>query len=241
MKRISNVSSEWLRLVTESLVSSGHEVCPAIATIRCGSKDGSLDDSFRADLDELLGSCSYATTGTVASTIFPHFLWNPNRSRKELTERYFRILPTIRKSNPRGVYFERLISYPGLKNTRGFDQLDHIISTYKNGNHRRSALQASLVVPENDLDTNAPVLGFPCLHQVSFLPNSKTRKMTVVAYYPMQYLLERAYGNYLGLIRLGKFMAHEMGFECDRLICVAGIGKLEGNVTAVKALLAKYS
>lgn len=241
MRHINRLSSEWLRLVSVALNSRGREVCPAVATVQCASDDDYGDDALRQDLDQLLDDCSFAKTDTVASTIFPHFLWNPNSPRERLRERYFKILPRIRKQNPRGTYFERLVSYPGTKDKRGFNQLDHIIATYKGGNHRRSALQASLVVPERDLDTNAPVLGFPCLHQVGFLPNSKTKKLVVVAYYPMQYLLERAYGNYLGLIRLGKFVAAEMEFECDKLICMAGVAKLEGHVPAVKKLLTKYS
>jgi hypothetical protein len=48
----------------------------------------------------------------------------------------------------------------------------------------------------------------------------------------MQYMFRRAYGNYLGLVRLGRFMAHEMGFHCDRVICVASVGKVERHESA---------
>ncbi len=39
--------------------------------------------------------------------------------------------------------------------------------------------------------------------------------------YVTQYMFQRAYGNYLGLSRLGRFMAHEMGLRLDRIICIA--------------------
>ena len=135
--------------------------------------------------------------------------------------------------NKRGVYFERLISYPGLKEQRGFNQLDHIITTYDHGNHRRSALQGSIVDPVRDLNNDSPVLGFPCMNQVGFLPDPVNKKLTVTAYYPMQYLFRRAYGNYVGLVRLGRFMAHEMGFECDKIICVASVGKVEDHACSI--------
>ena len=36
-----------------------------------------------------------------------------------------------------------------------------------------------------------------------------------------QYMFERAYGNYLGLCNLGRFMAHEMGLKLDSMTCIA--------------------
>ena len=34
-------------------------------------------------------------------------------------------------------------------------------------------------------------------------------------------MYERAYGNYLGLCRLGRFMAHEMGLTLSQIVCIA--------------------
>jgi thymidylate synthase len=108
-----------------------------------------------------------------------------------------------------------------------FNQLEYIIETYTvRHNHRRSALQASLVNPFLD-SVHSPRLGFPCLHQVSFVPDAKKRSLEIVAYYPTHYLFQRAYGNYLGLINLGRFMSHEMNFTFEGLTCIAGIGILE--------------
>jgi hypothetical protein len=45
--------------------------------------------------------------------------------------------------------------------------------------------------------------------------------MKVVALYANQLLIEKAYGNYLGLYRLGKFMAGEMGLTLKRVTCIA--------------------
>jgi hypothetical protein len=239
MSSLTALTREWLRLVATATSSAGHEICPAVATITVTPNDDYETDACRQELDCLLTQSEYGSIDTVAGTIFPYFLWNPNASRQQLFERYFQILPRIRKHNRLGVYFERLISYPGDKNQRGFNQLEHIINTYRPG-RRRSALQASIVDPLKDLSTDAPYLGFPCMNHVGFLPNTRTQTLTVVAYYPMQYLYRRAYGNYLGLIRLGTFMGHEMGFTCDKVVCMAGVAKIEENGRELKNLTAKY-
>jgi thymidylate synthase len=148
-----------------------------------------------------------------------------------------KILPKLRKCSPnrRGHYFERLIHYPTEQKASTFvNQLEFIINTYVNRhNHRRSALQASLYNPFVDA-TDAPRLGFPCLQQVAFVPTDG--HLAVVAFYPLHYVFERAYGNYLGLAHLGQFMAHEMGLTLTRVICVAGVAKLEVSPSLVKPL-----
>jgi hypothetical protein len=49
----------------------------------------------------------------------------------------------------------------------------------------------------------------------------------VNALYAAQYMVERAYGNYLGLCRLGQFVAHEMELRLARLTCFTGIAECE--------------
>jgi hypothetical protein len=65
------------------------------------------------------------------------------------------------------------------------------------------------------------------MHQVAFLPNTAAHSLQVVGFYPMQYLYERAYGNYLGLIRLGQFMAKEMNLQLEAMSCVSIVAKME--------------
>ncbi len=56
----------------------------------------------------------------------------------------------------------------------------------------------------------------------------------------MQYLFERAYGNYLGLKRLGDFMAHEMSLTLERVVCIAAVGKLDVRVAEVQPLVSHF-
>ena len=61
--------------------------------------------------------------------------------------------------------------------------------------------------------------------------------MAVNGFYAMQYLFERAYGNYLGLCRLGHFVAHELGLELVQMNCMVGIGKVDVTNSAIKGLI----
>jgi hypothetical protein len=47
----------------------------------------------------------------------------------------------------------------------------------------------------------------------------------VTGVYSTQYLFEKAYGNYLGLYDLGRFMAHELSLELAQLNCIASVAK----------------
>jgi thymidylate synthase len=112
-----------------------------------------------------------------------------------------------------------------LNNTN--NQLEHIISQYKlRPNCRASMFQASIFDPRRD-HTSSAQLGFPCLQHVSFVPDNNERSLSINAFYATQQLFNKAYGNYLGLCRLGNFMAHEMGLDFNQMNCFVGIAKVD--------------
>jgi len=233
-----SISEVWKDGVELAASAINREASPLISTItHLASGRPAEDSNLRASLDRSLVANGKASVETVAGTIFPQSLWDPSKSRQELFNRYRRIYPKIRQhpKNRRGTYFQRLIDYPA-PGPDAFDQLDQVISTYVGGNHRRSALQASTIVPRLDLN-NARQLGFPCMHQVAFLPDSRRQTLRVIGFYPMQYLYERAYGNYLGLIRLGYFMASEMNLELEAVSCVSVVAKAEAPQRIIDAVL----
>lgn len=167
------------------------------------------------------------TSSESAATIFPYRAWlrqnRPSRSdffRWYLTRRLPRVRARNRK-NAYGTYFERMIRFTPNSSC---NQLDNIIARWntrasaQGSRLRRSALQVVVVDPTRDL-TGQALRGFPCLQQVSFSYDD-AGGLSVTAYYPTQYIVDRAYGNYLGLSHLGAFMAHEMGLTLVRLNCV---------------------
>jgi hypothetical protein len=233
----NSISSAWVEAARVAIASPGREAISLVVNIDCDSEGRFEEDiAVRRKLNRLLEEKGLGAVETVARTIFPHGLWNRQRPREILYARYLHILPKLRKcsKNKRGQYFERLIRFPQARRSdQYFNQLEHIIQTYANGNHRRSALQASLVNPFLDAN-NSRQLGFPCLHQVAFLPNPSAGTLRIVAYYPLQYLFERAYGNYLGLLYLGEFMSKEMGFWLEGLTCIAAVGAFEHNAKYIQ-------
>lgn len=232
----SNLSYLWARVFLRSMSVGVGDACPLVATITgFGSEGEAVEDAaIREVLDESLAALK---TGLdcrqVASTIFPASLWNPARPRQELYRRFDRIWPKIERcpGNRRGHYFRRLTE---IVNGRDSGQLDFIINTYRGGNHRRSALQAALLDPSRD-HTNSRQQGFPCLQQVAFTPLNRD-ELCVTGFYGLQYLLKRAYGNYVGLCRLGRFMAHEMGLRLTRVTCVASAAKLDFTKSELRDL-----
>jgi thymidylate synthase len=224
----NNLSVAWAESFLESIKPGVTEIRPLTITIT-GFENGIIPEiiEIRNILDASLSAAGKYTSATTANTIFPISLWNPKRSPQELYDRYNRILPILKRldrHNMYGLYFERLIAYGDIHH----NQLEYIIKTYKSGNHRRSALQASIFDPLKD-QKNQRQRGFPCLQQIAFIPNSELKEMDVHGFYATQYLYERAYGNLLGIARLGYFVAHELEFKLARVHCTASIAKY-GNV-----------
>lgn len=221
-----NLSHAWARAFQESMKPGQSEIIPLVINITgFQNSDPTEDIQIRQLIDEALQDEGEYKCDTVANTIFPNSFWNPTKDRELLYQRYHSSFRGIKKSasqNRYGLYFERLVNY----GTEQKNQLEHIINTYQGGNHRRSALQASIFDPSKD-HTNQPLRGFPCLQHVTFIPDAKNKELTVTGFYAMQYIFRKGYGNYLGLARLGKFIAHELGFKLTGLTCMASIAKLE--------------
>ena len=219
-----NLSIAWAKAF---LATMGHpEISPMTITVT-GLSNESIPEccEIRNTLENSLKEHSFWSCHTVANTIFPKSFWNPQRDANFLFGRYKRCRQQIRKcpSNHNGVYFDRLTAY-GIDYGKPVNQLEYIIKTYKEKrNHRRSALHASVLDPKCD-EKHQRQRGFPCLQQVGFVPVDKNF-LNVVGFYPMEYIYDRGYGNYLGLCRLGQFMALEMGLSLRQMTCFVGVGR----------------
>jgi thymidylate synthase len=223
-----NLSHAWTKAFFKLLSPGISEIQPLLIIIDGFDRNIAKEDSdIREAVDDSLKRNGMASCHTVANTIFPKSLWNPNSDREVLYNRYTNILARLRKypKNKYGLYFERLINI-GPENSK-VNQIEHIINTYLRGNHRRSALLASIINPHED-HTNQRRRGFPCLQQVNF-SRFGNEGLSITGIYTTQHIYERAYGNYLGLCRLGHFIAHEIGLELKQMICFTSNAKL-GNI-----------
>ena len=233
-----NLSVAGARAVQLTAQRGRTEVAPLVVAVTGFDQVGNLEEEprIRAEVDALLAREGMQTVHTVANTIFPTSLWNPAAERRILFDRYRRIVPRLRKASPKnryGIYFERMITGgpPGKEN-----QLDFAITAYLSRKGvRRSVLQVGVFDPHRD-HSAAAQLGFPCLQHLTFAPTDGG--LSVNAFYATQYLVEKAYGNYVGICDLGRFVAHEMQLPLVRVMCVTGIAECEISKSKLSKLLA---
>jgi len=216
----TNLSTAWLKAFAATLASGAGGLAPLVVNVS-GLEEKVVENmDVRRRLDAALKEAGQFDCHTVANTIFPRRLWKRSSSRQDLFDRYRKMLPRIKKrhrANCYGTYFGRMIQF-GRKPPY-VDQLSHILeiaATVK----RPTAYQLNVFDPAQD-HTGQSRRGFPCLQHVSFTPLG-SGKMAVVAVYPAQYMFEKAYGNYLGLYELGRFVADQLKLDLVRLTCVVG-------------------
>jgi thymidylate synthase len=240
----SNMSHAWGRVLLHVLDNSKQNLAPLMVSIT-GFADGlPIEDiAIRQALDTILPTKEKKYSSKVtALTIFPHDAWvrHGKLPVREFSnwylEHFFPRMQARDSHNNRGTYFERMVRFQGSKKGKDgaiglqqTNQLDHIATIWKRdrakgASPRHSALQASIFDPAKD-HTGGKMLGFPCLQQVSFSYDNNDQ-LAVNAYYPTQYIMDRAYGNYLGLCHLGQFMAQDMGLKMVRLNCFIGLPEI---------------
>jgi len=235
--RENSISVAWTQTLSALMTPGVSEIVPLQVLIEiCDDQPVELE-AIRNALDSELRANKLPLIDTIASTIFPVSMWNPALPRKKLFERYLGALPSLKKfpQNRNGLYFERFIAY-GEKQD---NQLDFIIKSRlgENGrspNRRRSMLQAAVLEPGRDI-TNQRQRGFPCLQQVSFAPYGNN-ELAVIGFYATQYIFQKAYGNYLGLYNLGRFVAHELELKLTQVTCFTGIAELGISKAALREL-----
>jgi hypothetical protein len=227
-----NLSHAWAELFLRIIDNPGTKTSTTVISLRCLGKGVCEDSTIRSALDACLTAFNKQQVQTVSNTIFPENLWKLSQgNRQVLFEKYISNLTRIkalnRAKNCRGLYFERLIAFAPEPNGGINNQLEYIISQY-NGNpgFRKSAFQASIFDPRRD-HTKSGQLGFPCLQHLQFVPDNQERTLSVNAFYATQQVFEKAYGNYLGICRLGQFMAHEMNLPLDTVNIVIGVAKVD--------------
>lgn len=221
----TNISEAWVTLLSRITTTSTKEMSPVVLSLT------GFDESnhIREKLNGSLNTRKMASIDTVANTIFPSGISLLSKDRNELYNEYLNVIPRIRKvdkRNRRGTYFERLIAYEVVAGEK-VNQLDMIITSLKSNSKikRRSKLQISIFDPRVD-HTNGPYQSFPCLQHITFY-KTKQGGLVLNSFYAIQYLYERAYGNWLGLINLGKFVARETGLELVRFNCFIGVELLD--------------
>ena len=220
----TNLSIAWYRIMKYIIDHPHKEITPLVLTLTSFEEN----ENVRTTLDSDLESRNLDSVDVVSETIFPKSLYDYyEKDRVKLIDIYLNnVLPRLKKidsRNSEGTYFERLISF----GESGKNQLDIIIDSLSAGAKikRRSKLQASIFDPLRD-HKNGMFQGFPCLQHIT-LYKTKSGGLVLNSFYAVQYLYQRAYGNWLGLINLGNFIAKETNLQLERFNCFIGVEELD--------------
>lgn len=226
-----NISQGWGRVVSKLMEPGINELAPLLLTVSHGGVENIQEEMpIRSALDQLLEEKSLTSVDVVAWTIFPEDYWKLAKGNRELFFREYissfqRVQEFNRRDNRKGSYFQRLIDHKG--GGHGPNQLDFILRQHaERPASRRSMWQATVFDAARDHSRTAQ-LQFPCLQQISFtfLDNGA---VVLNAFYATQQLLKKGYGNYLGLLHLGRFMAGQMGRPFEGISVYIGVAKIDG-------------
>lgn len=242
----SNISRAWAAMLLAVLAAKKHEAKRVLVTLADFDGTPDEDPTLRQLLDRCLAEVtpkSLASVQTVANTIFPEGMWKlAGGDREKFYKTYLRDLPSytsMDRANVRGLYFGRLIAFDMDQRTGKrlpyltekldvpSNQLEFIIKSCRPG-MRRSALQAAIFDPNRDHVRSAR-LGFPCLQHIQFVPDFDAGTLSLNAFYATQLVIEKAYGNLLGLARLGSFVAEATKLSFSEMSVLIGVEKLSGS------------
>lgn len=227
------------------------------------TEPGEEDQTIRQAVDDLLVRRGKPTVATVVNTIFPVHLARICDSPEQLAKRYRDLYPYLRAENPRnrrGTYFGRLVAHPA--DGTSVDQLTRIISRLRDHGSRRNhhsavyevtfdaaddpAIDAELgpgtvsySAPIYQVRSDAMPLGFPCLSHLSF--QHAEGRLHALAQFRSQYLIERAYGNYLALGLLQRYVATAAGLSPGELTVAVGVAHIDSPVGVVKRTLSELT
>lgn len=250
----ATITSAWI-LGTENLHTAGGDAFTSILHVERPAEPSSEESSARALLDDFLVHHRMQDTQTVASTIFPRAV-AIGRTADELYSRYeTRTFPRLRRvhSNAHGTYFYRLIHLETTTNGTVVvrNPLDECIKKIRAELQRRGTLRSAyeLAIYRPAVDASVR-MGFPCLSHISLKVDTPKQQLHLSAVYRNQRYVERAYGNLLGLNRLQRFIAREVGLEAGELVCHAthaeidprvGHGPLTSLLASMRAALSRGS
>jgi hypothetical protein len=175
-----------------------------------------------------------------------------NDAASHLYECYEEILPLLRTvhANRSGTYFSRMITWPG-RVAGGTNQLqlriDGLRSQQRAGRQRNNTLDIDVAadalatpISESNVDFGGAgelgelagvqvyaaddrrTRGFPCLTHIDLTLYDGTLHATAV--YRHQYLVEKAYGNLMGLSAMLRFLCQQSGYAMGELCVHATMG-----------------
>lgn len=176
---------------------------------------------------------------TTRNTIFPASYARRTDGPAELTayyrERYTKTGLLGFPDNKHGTYFGRVVAYPRADGHPPADQLTDTVrklnAELKSGSNKSSRYEINIFNERKDTRSTS----FPCLAHLSV--HMHERKLHMQAIYRNEFLVGRAYGNYLGLGELQAYIAAQVGLPVGELLMTLGHVQLDSTKGPIRAML----
>lgn len=188
---------------------------------------------------------------TTRNTIFPASMAARHPEPADLAARYRSLYDRdgLRgfTQNSKGTYFGRIVAHPrALEDWRDksveearragpVDQLTETVAKLRNELSKRSTKSSCYELNVYNASRDRGRIGFPCLAHVSVHVHEERLHMQAV--YRNEWLVARAYGNFLGLAELQRYAGAAAGIPPGELLMTINHAELDCCVGEVKRLL----
>jgi hypothetical protein len=227
--RAENISRAWLQTVASLSRHSPRAAYHLVVRIANPSAEVR---SVRVLADKLLGDLKLRPIDTVRNTIFPAATAARFPEPSALAEHYRLRYAVYRRFNKRGTYFGRLVALPNGKNDT-IDQLSATVDKLRKQRRMSSRYELNIYLARED---QSIAMGFPCMSSCALHLDGDVVHMS--ATYRNQYIIERGYGNYLGLGELLKYICGATNLRMGELMVIAGHAELDhANKQQITSLL----
>lgn len=245
--RAETLSQAWLRAVAMLHAMPGSKAVHLMLRIADPTQDdldihGSaqrLIDTFNAGKSERSHKPDVLTT---RNTMFPASWASRNPEPAGLATYYRERYARLRQhpGNEYGTYFGRIVAYPrDSKHDDTADQLTELVRKLRQelaGRGPKSSRYEINIFSER-YDTNP--MSFPCMSHLSFHLHDGALHQQAV--YRNEYLIGRAYGNYLGLAQLQGYLAAACGLAVGEFAVTVGHVELDSLRRPTEAMLANLA
>ena len=228
--RASNIGEGWLNLAQYVLLNHG-EARNVVVVI---DDPVSVDDALHGSIQAFCHEQGLLAPKHVAYTLFPQGLAQ-QRTASELFDAYNRTRGFFdRVKTGWGTYFRRMTHYEG--GDGAVNQLSRIIDAINSRTLcHRAAYTMAIPVPGSE---NVRTRGAPCLGYVAVqVEATQPRRISLLAVYRNHDVVERVYGNFLGLGWLLRFLCDETGSQIGQLTCLSSHAYINGHVGALREFL----
>lgn len=232
-----SVSEAWLNAITLLHGTPDRKAVHLIARIARPTDEVS---EIRSEADLLTeistGNREIWPVDTTRNTIFPAAWARRFPEPADLAAHYRERYPQLRqvRDNRLGTYFGRIVAFPRAGGETG-DQLTNTVRKLRRELATRGPKSSRYEINIYCEATDRSPMSFPCLAHISL--HAHQGRLHLQGVYRNEYLVARAYGNFLGLGQLQAYVAAATGLRLGELLMTINHVELDGNVGPVKTAI----